>query len=525
MATRKPKAVASIKPTRPSTEAYPQLPITAFADWDRVWQIRNMLVAFEGGQDMRGAAMFVDSMLRDDRINGCTSTRVGAVVCAAWDFKGADSRRKSAKIAEKLGGSDDEPGLWDRICPPAVEADLYFWGMMIGVGVAEVVWDTTDPENWIPTMRQWHPQFLRWDQRLERFWLLTAEGEILLPKIDDEINSDGRWILWCPYGYRNSWRRALLRPLAMLYLCRQWTYRDWARYSEKHGSPADKVKVPENAPDDEKSAFKTQMANRGSDNTILLPQGGEGEPGWDVEILEAQSKSWESFKEFLAKLEVSIAVVLLGQNLSTEVQEGSRAAAQVQEAVRLDKRREDAALAKCLREQLLYWWAKHNYEDPELAPRVKKDVEPPEDLKAGADTLKVVGDAIQSLSAATVPVNIREIADYYGVPMLTEEEIAEQEAEKQAAAGVPTAGEGDTVQVDGVDGNPTPEELAAIKAQLEQDHPGAEITGLTAKPEKPSSTDDPPTPSVVQPAGVPRTDDDADAPAVDGDMHDEDLER
>jgi phage gp29-like protein len=415
---------------RPSTTAIPQSPITSFADWDRVWQIKTVLADFSASNGYAAAALLADAMLQDDRIAGVTATRVGSLVSTPVECKGANERRKAMKIAEQMGGSDKEPGLWDQIFPLATIADLSFWGNMLGIAVAEIVW-RTENDAWTPQLHLWHPQHIRWDWRRGVYYLQTMSGAVDLPKVDENPRSDGKWLIWTPFGHRNGWRRAFLRPLAMLYLCRQWAHRDWSRYNEKHGSPADIVKVPEGAPDEEKTAFRDAISSRGSDSTIILPQGGQGEPGYDMSILEATARSWDSFEKFIGKLEVDIAVLILGQNLSTEVKEGSFAAAAVQENVRQDKRREDAAIAQCLRTQVLTWWAQYNHGDPELAPRVKYLVDPPEDEAAEVQVLKGVGEAISALTTAGVAVDVNAMADHYGVPLVTQEEIEKMTTEPE----------------------------------------------------------------------------------------------
>jgi phage gp29-like protein len=415
--------------TKPRVTAEQDRPIMAFADWDRVAQVRSILVAFENSQGFLNAAIFADAMMRDDRVAGVVATRAGGLTASPIEFKPANGKRRAMKIAEELAGGEEGPGLWDEMCPASVVADMTTWGSMLGIAVAEIIWKT-DNGRWVPRLKPWHPQFLRWDWKESRYYLSTMTGEVELPNVEEHPRSDGHWVVWCPHSYRNGWRKALLRPLSMLYLARQWAYRDWSRYNEKHGAPADKVYVPESANAQEKDEFYSAVANRGSDSTILLPRGENEAGGYDVQILEATARSWDSFEKQISKLETDIAVCVLGQNLTTEVQGGSFAAAKEHSSVRIDKKREDAAIAKVLRAQLLTWWAEYNYGDPELAPRPEYMVDPPEDDKAEAETLNVLGTALQSLQTASAPVDERAILEAYGVPLLAEEEIARDDEEE-----------------------------------------------------------------------------------------------
>ena len=137
------------------------------------------------------------------------------------------------------------------------------------------------------------------------------------------------------------------------------------------------------------------------------------------------------------KLETSISIAVNGQNMTTEHQGAGLNAggvAAVQNQVRLDKRKEDAKIALALRAQCLTWWAKWNYNDPDLAPRPEYQVEPPEDELAEASSLKMLGDALQSLQTAQVPVDVRTVGQEWAIPMLTEEEVAAKEAQEAEEA-------------------------------------------------------------------------------------------
>jgi phage gp29-like protein len=408
-------------------------PVAGFLELDRVGQIKSVLRSFEEGSSYEDAAKLADAMLRDDRINGTTSTRWGALVSSPLEIKGARDRRKEKKIAELLSGSDEEPGLWQKMFPREQVSELLHWGRFLGVGVAEILWDYSDPTFATFTIRVWHPQFLRWNYTKGIYQIRTRDELVDLPSTEENGASDGKWILYTPYGFRSPWRRALIRPLAMLYLCRQWAMRDWSRYSEKHGMPADVVEIPDNAPDDEKAKVMTDVANRGSEAALFFPvPADEKARGYKFSIVEAMGRSVEVFEKLLSKVEVDIAVTVLGQNLTTEVQGGSRAAADVHDGVRADKLLEDAGIADCLREQGLVHWTEKNWGDVDLTPRVRYIVEEPDDALKEAQTLEAVGVAITALQLAGLDIDTDAIAEQWDIPMQPTQPGADPE---DAAAG------------------------------------------------------------------------------------------
>jgi phage gp29-like protein len=386
----------------------------------------------------QSSADFVTNILQDDRIGGVVNTRIGALQAAPFSVKPAREKRPDQKLAKEIGGDADKKttGNWSEMMAPATQRELLKWGLMLGVGVGEIVWKR-EVRKWTPRVVVWHPRHLRFDWSRRRFVLQTDNlGEVVLPRPDEEPRGDGKWIVHCPWGVENGWLNALMRPLAYAYLARRWNFRDWSRYGEKHGLAILKAMVPSGAHQAEgNEAFMAGIANIGNEGVVMCPQAETKDlPSYDLQMVEPESRAWETFSEFKKALDVDIAVYVLGQNLTTEVQEGSRAASQTHDLIRIDKAKEDAALGPSLRSQMLTWYAQFNYGDPELAPRPEYQVEPAEDEAAEATTLKALGDAITALKAASARVDIDAILEKSGVPLLSEEEAALIEEERAAAA-------------------------------------------------------------------------------------------
>lgn len=412
-------------------------------DMDRVGQIKGVLRTFEAGADFEAAAKLADAMLRDDRIYGCLSTRVDALVASTLECKGATTKRRARQVADEIGGSDQERGKWWSMFPYHAISELLEWGIMLGIGVAEIVWDTTDPDEWAFTIRCWHPQFLKWDVVKSRYYLLADEGRrIDLPSTEDEIHSDGKWIIYTPYGYRNVWRRALMRPLAMLYLARQWTMRDWSRYSEKHGHPTDVVEIPEGMAAADKTTLMQSIAARGSEAAIFFPISNEADAAKpSLQLVEAVGRSHESFKMFLDKIEADIAICIKGQNLTTEVKGGSFAAAAVHEGVDLRVLMKDAGVTDTLVGQAIWHWVVFNKKLSEketadiLLPRCAYVVEPPDDELKEAQTIEAVGAAVTACQLAGVDVNVEAMVESFGIPVHPPEDADDDATAAPGASG------------------------------------------------------------------------------------------
>jgi len=421
---------------RPSVQRFRDNPVvTQWRTHDRLEQFTAILTQHDFGS-FRESAGLVDEMMTDDRISGVMNTRVAALKASPLEFKAARDKRMERKLADILGGKDDAQGIWRRIAPPEAIGDLLKWARFMGVAVAEIVWSRTETE-WTPRLIPWHPRHLRWDWTKRTFVMQTMSGEVVLPRPDEQPNGDGKWLVWCPSGVQQGWLNGMVRSLALAYLARSWNFRDWSRYCEKHGMAILVGMVPPGNPA-ERADFQSQLENVGNESAVIAPQGEDaGQPGFDVKLVEAVAKTYETFKDFKAAIDVDIAVAVLGQNLTTEVQGGSRAAAAIQNLVRLDKAVEDAELGPVIRDQVLTWWAAYNFGDPDLAPRTEFQVLPPEDDLAEAQAMKVLGEAVVSLYTAEPRVDGAAILEKHGVPMISEEELAAIQAAEEEAAPPP----------------------------------------------------------------------------------------
>jgi phage gp29-like protein len=416
-AAARPPASRRSPETSPSGQTFSELPPVSFSDWDNLSAVKGALSALEVG-DFGQAASLVDAMMRDDRIAGVVDARLDALHSLEMEFcppEGEeDNQRAKDMAAECLRG-------WSRWIPEADQRELRFWGLWLGVSFGPVTWERGD--RWTPRMQVWHPRNLRWSQVDDRFVATAMEGQVTIEP------GAGAWVLFTPFGARRGWMRGLVRSLAVPWLIRQWGLRDWAGHSEAHGSPAKKAKVPPGAEDKDKKKFLREVASLAKRSAVLLEQGKKtpnGEtPGYDVELLEATADGHKVFAELLGYMDSCIAVRVKGANLSTEVKGGSFAAARVHREVDDDKLRFDAeTVATCLHDQVFEPWAEFNHAARELAPWPEWDTEAPEDLKARAETLDKLGDALKKLGDAAVPADAQKLAEDFGIPLreITEDE-------------------------------------------------------------------------------------------------------
>ena len=397
----------------PSRVHYRDLPIASTQSFDDVGTVRHALQELERGQFLE-VAQLCEAFGVDDRITGVLQTRVDALCSLPLELTGRTTKKKAAKRAAR---AQDEWSSWFQ---DAELKKLLRWGLLLRLGIGELLWDTKEAGYWAPRLKVWDPRYAYWRWDTRSFWLITLDGPVEITP------GDGHWILYAPDGYARGWMNGLVRSLALLFLVRRWASRDWARYSEVHGLPIKKAVVPADAKAEDKEAFEDELCTLGGEGLIRVARDENGE-GFDVELLEAKSQSWQGFERLLAKCDECIAVDVLGQNLTTSVRGGgSYAAANVHDRIRLDRLESDAkSLGDCLAEQVMVPWAVYNWADESLAPQVSWSTKAPEERGATAKTLNDLGDALTKLRNAGMNVDLQQMATQFRVPLVDGQPLRE----------------------------------------------------------------------------------------------------
>jgi hypothetical protein len=92
------------------------------------------------------------------------------------------------------------------------------------------------------------------------------------------------------------------------------------------------------------------------------------------------------------------------------------------------------ALTSTLRTQFLSPYWQFTYGNGDLAPWPCWHVDPPENRSEKALEFKTVIDGLVAAQAAGLPIDSREILEDYGIPLISEEEQAKIDAQKQKDA-------------------------------------------------------------------------------------------
>lgn len=397
------------------------------------------------------SAQLVDSFGEDDLIPGLEEKRIDAVLGSDFCLEPVDepNAQLSKRLATKYG-----PLWWDMF-PEGETGELLKWFRMLGVGVAVLDWERT-ANSWTPHLRTLHPQFLRFDQARRIFVYTAQEGEL------DVTPGDGKWILLTD-GSR-GWMRGMVRSLAINWIAKQLTIRDWNRYNERHGLPIILARAPAIADSPDQEAFWDDIKSLGSETVAQLPSDlNDKGARFDLELLEAKDGSYASFKDQLDRIDRRTMITVLGSNLATEVNgAGSLAATTAHRGVEVAKATADAQkLSTELRRQALFPAIAFNYAGTriDVVPWPKWDTEPPEDDKTQADAAAAIGLAFKNFSDAGYDVeNLDEVEERYGVKLVKRAVVVPVAPTPVTTLGV-GSGEPDTVAP--AEDNPPPADDAA----------------------------------------------------------------
>ncbi|MEW6378606.1 MAG: DUF935 domain-containing protein [bacterium] len=333
-------------------------------------RLASILKAADAGDVYQQMELFEEIEEKDTRIFSCFQTRKQAVIGLKWDVLPADESDKEAVrqaefVKEAIGGIAN----WTEAQLDLLDA------IGKGYAVVEIIWDVRDGRNIIAELKWRHQKRFTWDDKQTELRLITddepSQGESL-------ANYPAKFIVH-KYKARSGYpaRSGLLRTLAWFYLFKSYSFKDWVRFCEVYGMPLRLGKYDPSATVQDRAALKTAVQAIGTDGAGIISK--NTEIAFESAISGAANS--DIYKVFIGLVNNEISIVVLGQNLTTEVQEGSRAAAQVHDKVRQDLLEADCmALDKTITQQLVIPLVMFNFGPQAKYPRYKTAYEPPEDL-------------------------------------------------------------------------------------------------------------------------------------------------
>lgn len=355
-------------------------------------------------------AQLVDALGGDSRVQSAMQSRVGGLLGREIRHQIPAKYKDSALAKECL---DAWVSHWPSMSNEPMLADMLHWSTLLGFWIGQILWDTTTP-IWKPHLVPFHPRYTYYHWMYRRYVLITMDGQVAVEP------GNSHFVLHAPYGRYRGWMRGSVRAIAPWWLARNYALRDEARYSERHGMPIGLAITPSGADAVEIQRYRDQVSQLGQESVIQLPQSQDPTIGsYDFKWLETTDGSYGVFQQLISQCNAEITLSVLGQNLTSEVKEGSFAAARVHADVRQAILEADGrAITETIYTQIARPFAALNFGDPDLAPRSNFDIIPYEDNKANADTFAQFAIAVSTLkSAGLVVTDINELARQFGLSL------------------------------------------------------------------------------------------------------------
>lgn len=367
------------------------------------------------------------ALLTDDRLGGCIKSRKAGVKSLLWGLDRGKSKSRYAKIMEDC--------FYDLKVREIISSILN--APLFGYAVLEIIWDIVDgkilPVDVIEKPQEW--------------FAFSDDNKLLLKT---KVNPDGQLVpenkfLLVQYesSYVNPYGFAELSRCFWPVTFKKGGMKFWLQFIEKYGMPYTVGKQPRGAGDEETKAMLEQLENMIQDAVAVVPDDSS------VEIIAATGKADSStvFETFKKNCEEQIAITILGQNLTTEIQGGSYAATKGHLEVRQDIVDEDKHLCEETLNRLIDIVFELNFGDIER---------PMFSMWQEEDVDSALADRDQKLTASMQISGLKLSKSYYQKNYgLTDEDIVESSVTQFAESN----GDATQIAVDQAVESISPEEL------------------------------------------------------------------
>lgn len=342
-------------PKPPSTESLEDKPLRIrrnYQDYKKILQdifitptncwntcrVAAALNAHETGS-FSSSGRLVDAMMRDPRIFACCNTLVYGVLGLPFEwkwpegYKPTEEDEKYLKVVEKW---------WKSLLETAVPQTLMKWVVNMGFAIMGKSWelkylhcDDSDEigKLYIPEIHVFHPANAIFNTATYSYYTFTASHGM----IEVENSCDPRIQLVEHVDSERAFMQGAVRPLGLVWLDKWMAESDWRSYLSLFGNPMRilttdrEYSTPTGLGETDIELFIAQMAASLSYGAPVHLMAEE-----KLELLQANPANANVFKEKVEDANREIAIVYLGQNLTTEVSGGSFAAANVHNSVRQD---------------------------------------------------------------------------------------------------------------------------------------------------------------------------------------------
>ena len=281
---------------RTDTTVYRAPHSRSFTDWTPD-DLRAADALAQSG-NLRLAADLCRALLGDGRVRAALETRVKGLLRLPVVFEESGDRRRRGRVVRALEAEED----WYNACSEAALARVASRGILLGVGLGQLVWVTSSRGREIPVLTPYDERWLRWDTTTRK-WMVQVDGG----RETEIVPGDGRWFLYAPScagtpsGDQRPWDDGAWRASMKPWLLKDMTgLDDFGHHAQMHGSPirtAD-IEVFDSGKTavgkDDRKTLASDLGDMGSDASMVPP------PGVKLRLLEATARTWQMFPAAVA---------------------------------------------------------------------------------------------------------------------------------------------------------------------------------------------------------------------------------
>lgn len=407
---------------------YSEPPIPTSTEFSTVDHVRSVLASHRQGV-FRQSSLLFERMLENARFRSVFNTRLSGFVSAEVKFEAARENRDARRAAREF--AED----WPAMLSTPTRKQIRKWAIGLGVSFSQRALELAPSGRHVFRVRPYWPGFASWYWAENGYRIATHDAGVVdaaSPGLKDvrapsPIStglvqpSEQPWIIDEPFG-ANSWREGLITAAWRPWLGHEWSSRDQARASEKHGIGIIKAKYPRGSGTEHKAALQLWLAGLrlGAEGNIPCEQRGDEAGNFDVEPFEFNGSGFQAISDTMNANAVALAILLLGHNLTTEIKGGgSYAAAGVGEYIRDDIKHDDAAGEwATFGPQLARPYCLLNYQDPELVPRARYITDSAAVNRSMAQMFQAIAAAIQVLRLNVPTFDVDAFCEQWNIPLL-----------------------------------------------------------------------------------------------------------
>jgi len=381
--------------------------------WTRTrWYLDDLEVAEHSADagNLRIAAQLMSIARRDGVVSGVLSTRTDGLVRLPRKFQG------DAEVIRALEpGHADVRSVFDEMVPPSELALLTADGLLLGVGIAELI---PVRGRAYPVLCRLSPEYLQYIWNENQWYYNSAEGRLPITP------GDGKWVLHTPSGRIAPWQAALWRCVGRAYIRKDHAslYKD--NWEAKLANPARIAVAPQGATEPQKQTWFQSVMAWGVNTVFGMT------PGYDVRLLEGNGRGYESFERTIAAQNQEIIIAIAGQTVTTDGGSGF-VSSDLYRTIRGDLIKATAdGIAHTLNTQVLPQFIVRQYGVDALDERsvvVEYDVTPPKDRNSEASSLVTAGTAIggltQVLAPAGLTLDVEALCTRFSIPVVDPVEV------------------------------------------------------------------------------------------------------